>query len=390
MIIREHASSLPSRFIPCLLLAAGLAAVAGFRAPVWAQPAVGVEVEPSTETADGYCDFVLGTAAAQSALAWSPELFGNFGYIDQQTGVLDVPEPGTASSLRLTAGLRYSLSGIFTGLALRNRAEADCRRQRALSRVRQTSQNGEQLARRAALLAQLKVLEGAQPEAGNMLRQAQAQFQQRNIAAPELLALRLRVDDLAATVAAARREVQALPPETMNQPSLETALHEFYDADAEVERREASLRRAESWDFGVRFGYDQFLEEDDDRTPLFGVVSLSYNLGGLWMGLGNSRSAAGRRRYAAQEGRRLGYEEGLENQRLASLRQIDQRRKAETEVLRADLEAQFAAIKDMDGELATRFRQTLWFDLIKIRAEDEYLRAHLQSLASILGEKTGP
>src|SRR5690349_14161421 len=75
---------------------------------------------------DAYCDHVQGVADAQSALLFSPELFTSFGYVDQPETVM-VPD-STANDLRITAGLRWKLSGIYEGILTRKRAKADCRR----------------------------------------------------------------------------------------------------------------------------------------------------------------------------------------------------------------------------------------------------------------------
>jgi hypothetical protein len=372
----------------CLL--AGASALAGGLALApWPARAQANLAEPSPETAEGYCEFVKGVAASQSVLLWSPELFGNFGYIDQQTGVIEAPERTGAEALRLTAGLRYRLSGAFEGIVLRDRADADCRRQRALSSLQQTVRSSEHAAARAGLSARLRVVEGALPEARTLLQGARSGFEQRDLAAPELTAVRLRVDELQAMAAATKRELDQLPPPPSGPPqAVPAALRAYYAADAEVEQNEASLRGVRSWDVSLRLGYDRFLQGDDSR-PLFGVLSVGYNLGGLWQGGANRRAMSGRRQYVAQEGRRAQEQLGLDQQRLQATAVVNRHRQTQTAALLADLEEQLRGVTNIQSSVATRYRQTLWFDWVKIKAEDEYLRAYLKVMAGLSAAPVG-
>ena len=128
---------------------------------------------------DGYCDFVEGVAAAESAVAISPEVFLQYGKIEQaSSSVQPTADPG---GLRFIGGLRWRLSGIYEGLAQRARAKADCRRHRAFDQVR-----SETLYR--ALEARAKVLEAALPEAEKMLAQATADLDARRTTAQEATA----------------------------------------------------------------------------------------------------------------------------------------------------------------------------------------------------------
>src|ERR1700755_411819 len=91
--------------------------------------------KPDDDTAgDGFCDYVQGKAAAESATLFAPTVFGQFGLIEQAAGAAN---PDLKSGgLRLITGVRVSLDGIYKGLATRDRAHADCRRHRALEQVR--------------------------------------------------------------------------------------------------------------------------------------------------------------------------------------------------------------------------------------------------------------
>src|SRR6187402_427353 len=114
---------------------------------------------------DGYCDHVQGVAAAESAISLSPEVFAQFGRIDQ-----------------------------------------------AFEHVR-----GETIFR--ALEARAKVLEEALPQAEKMLAQSTADFEARRSTAQEATATRVRVEDLRRTAMETRRAMRDLPQPSGGDPA---------------------------------------------------------------------------------------------------------------------------------------------------------------------------
>ena len=322
---------------------------------------------------DSYCDFVEGVASAQSALLFAPELFGTFGYLDQQAQAIDVPE-GTTDDLRLTAGVRYSLGNVYEGFLTRGRARAECKRKQALDRVQGATSY-------RALEARAKVLDEAVAEAEKLLADAKADLDSRRATSQEVVGTRVRVDELRAMAAATRKELAAAPAPA---GSMDRAMGAYLDADAAVERHDASLRKAQAWDVSVRFGYDQFLSNDVDESPLFALVQANFNLGWFLQGSGNGRAARGRRALA-MEGR--GGLDATES-RLRAVLAIEERRAEETGALVADLDGQLAALRQVGGDASRRARQTVWFEWVKIKAEHEFLTAHVASLRQVLGEES--
>jgi hypothetical protein len=234
--------------------------------------------------ADGYCDFVEGTADAQSDILYAPQVFGTIGYV-KAPSVTDVTSPAVAGT-RVQAGVEYKLSGIFEGSATRDRAHADCRRHQALDRVQ-----GESLYQ--ALDARAKVLAEVGKEADKILAQAMEELAARRTTSTEVVGIRLRVNELRELAAETRRQIAALPPSTPGA-KLGGALAAYYQADDDVEKEEARLRKWQGVDVTVRFGYDQFIDRSDN-APVFGLLNVGINLGLLFQGSANDRAAAGRR-----------------------------------------------------------------------------------------------
>jgi hypothetical protein len=318
---------------------------------------------------DGYCDFVQGVASAESAISLSPAVFAQFGQIESPS----VVAVADGSSLRFIGGLRWSLSGVYEGLVLRARAKADCRRHQAFEHVR-----GETLYR--ALEARAKVLEEALPQAEKQLAAATADFEARRATAQEATATRLRIEELRRAAQETRRAMRELPAPGGGDAT--GALGAFHRADDDVERHDARLRRARGIDLNVRLGIDQFLESSgtgESSSGTFAVVSLGVNLGLLFQGGGNSRAAAGRKRLV-RTGR-----DPISVEATNELMEATARRAEDTAALEADLNRQMEALNRIGGDEGRRFRQIIWFDLVKARAERAYHEAHLAALKQVLG-----
>ena len=316
---------------------------------------------------DGYCDYVEGTASAETATLFAPEAFAQLGYIELNTvGMGTIENDGT----RFVGGLRWRLSGIMEGSATRSRASADCARHRALEQVR-----GDTL--RAGLEARGKVYEQAIPEAEKILAATNADFEAHRATAQEATATRLRVEDLRRAAVDNVNTLRALPAPSGG--SIAGAVAAYARADADMEDAEARVRRWKAIDISVRAGVDEYLSIDTgDRSPFFAVASIGINLGVLFQGSGNSRAASGRKRLLTS-GR-----DALSQEGTLALAQTAARRAADTATLEADLKRQIDALDRIGGDDARRYRLIVWFDWIRARAEHAYHEALAAALNQVI------
>lgn len=320
---------------------------------------------------DGYCDYVEGTAAATAASLSAPVVYGELGYIEQPTFAVTAPQD--PSNLRLIGGMRYSVTNIFAGKATKSRASADCRRHNAALALR-----GVSLAR--ALAARIRVYDEAQPEADRILAEINVELEAKRATTPEATATRLRVEELRALAARTRSELAALPP--ADPRPLATLLTAYRTADADIEASEGALRRAVAYDLNVRVGVDRYLEGPNARTDYFAVVHFGVNLGALWIGRHNDRSARGRSRYV-----RSGHDRLAPNSTVEQLRatiDVEVKRAEQVSALVTDLGQQLDALAKLGGEQNKRFRDTIWFDWVQAKAELAYLQAYVEILRETL------
>ena len=321
---------------------------------------------------DGYCDFVEGVANATADSQLYPELISQFGYINQPPYSIN-PD---VSGLRAIGGLRWRLNALYEGLASRDHGQADCTRHQALEQVR-----GETNAR--ALAAKAKVLDDALGEAQQILQSVTADLEARRTTTQEATATRLEVEELRALSADTHRQLSALPQDTGHP--LNTALAAYQAADAQMEIDEGKQRRAQAFELDLRGGVDQFLTGTTTQTGTnyFAVIELDINFGQLLMGSDNARAADGRKRLLASGHDPLGVDATVD--RLKSLVDVETGRAEQTAALVAELDRQMQALGNLSGEDSKKYRQTVWFDWVKAKAEHAYVTAHLAALREVLG-----
>ena len=335
--------------------------------------ALGAHAVRAQPPGDAYCDHAEAVASSESAVLMGPELFGTIGWVE---GADTTTSIASTNQARLIAGVRIKVGGIYQGMVTRDHARADCRRHQAIDQVVGASQY-------VALQARVKAIEDALPEAQKYLTDDLADLEARRANAQDVTATRLRVEELRQLDEDTRRELQALPP---LEGKLDGALTSYYTADADMERDEGKLRAAQGWDVQVRFGLDEFLQQDTPQ-PWFAAVTASFDLGWLYEGAANRRAAAARARVAREA--HVDDPIGATMVQLQTVLATEEKREGETRALVADLSKQLKELRDLGGDQTRRYRETVWFEWVKANADHEYLAAHVASLREVLGKASG-
>jgi len=340
------------------------------------------------DDAQAYCRLVTAVADSESALSLAPRVFGEAGVINGADAV------GGRSALpptaRVTVGVSYSGADLYRGLVLRRRARADCERYRAVSQLRAFAAAYEDGISPRALSAKLRVLDAAQPRAEEILAAVKARVEQSVTTIEELNAIQLKANALRQEGHRARLGLDvaagATPPPTIPVPAL---LRQHEDDEALVERHNASLRVSHGWDVGVRGGYDRVFGVRD-HVPLFGLVTASVSVGLLFQSGAEGRAVEARRALAKVEVK--GTEDRVAKvvHRLHATWKAEQARLDEVSAIVTDLEGIVREVEAAGGEKAKRYAERVWFELVGLRSEQAYLRAHVAELGSITGAAADP
>jgi hypothetical protein len=340
-------------------------------------------VEPGAD-ASAYCDFVSGIARSESALDMAPTAFATAGVVSGA----DVSPGGSVlgPTARLIAGLSYSASALYRGIATRDGAEAECRRYRTVSALHAFLESYREGTTGPSLRAKLRVLDDALAPAAEMLRTARAALLESRTTVEKVHALELRVDALRSSALETREVLEAYSnaPTPPAKP-VEEVMRDRDRAEAEAERYEARVRQSRAWDVSLRGGYDRIFGASPSFTPLFALVTVSVNLGGFLQPGEEERAKRGRVAWARMQ------VEGLDDRieqmlaRMRALLSAEEERRAQTKVLLADLEARYKELEAIPGQKVADYAQYVWFDLVRTRAEYAYLDAHVADLRDLLG-----
>jgi hypothetical protein len=351
-----------------------------------ATPTASTPTASTSAATAAYCRYVRGVAGSTEALLVSPELFATFGVVSG----LDDPVSQTAlpPATRYIFGAQYSLSHLVQGVTQAALADADCERTHTITELHAFVEANREGSSKAALTAKLAVLDGAMPHAQEILAWTKAAMDQARATADQLNATQLRVDELRTNLALTRQQLDTLAtsPSPPTRPITEI-IKAHDDAESNTEKYAARIREAQGWDLQLKGGYDRVSNLNYSSAPLFGLATVTFNIGWLFQGGPDDDAIRARGEAARTE------IEGVDDravQLITKLRAVQAAEKArlkETETLLADLEGR---VKDAQavggGDRARLFLDVVWFDLIRVKAEHEYLRVHVQELAQMLGD----
>ncbi|WP_044185430.1 hypothetical protein [Hyalangium minutum] len=336
-----------------------------------------------------WCEYIRGVTDSETAVLLAPEVFASTGMVNageatSGAGSAPLGEP----KLRITAGLGYELVGVYRGMTIRQRAEAECRRHQAILALQSALASGPDAGAGPALKARLAVLEPALPEGERMVESLRTDVREGRATLEELDALQLRLDALRALAAdtlRAQERLAHLPPRP--EQSLSTLLQELRDAEDEIERLSGKVRRSTAWSVTLRGGYDELIDVPQD-LPLFGTLTVSYKLGGLSQSAANQRARSARPKALGEEVEGLPQRVERLLEQLRATRSAEQTRLREVTVLIGDLEGQLQSIQSLETSKIRRFHDYVVLELARLRAEQAWLRAHLDALGTFLGRET--
>lgn len=326
-----------------------------------------------TKDASNYCEWVKSSATSQAAPLLMPALFVSGGVVggpDAGDGASSLPPTG-----RVTAGASYSVSGLFRGMAIGDRADSECALYRSEVVIRSFVQAYRDGDSKAALTAALGVYQAAEPKAQEMYERVSSAASAGRATAVELTEAAMRLDDLRSRSVRARTQLDALGKKSVPSPKeLSTALAAQPGLEAEVERSLARVRKTSAWDLSVRGGYDRFFGVRD-HVPLFVTATLTINTGLLFQFGADSRAVEARKAWAATQIEGPNDRAAQVATKLAALRAEARARLEQTVTLSNDLELRHKTLESLGTDGARMAASTVWFALVHAKAERAFYAA---------------
>ncbi len=343
--------------------------------------------EPNAASA--YCRYVESVAESESALLVAPDLVASADEyrVTSRDGAAGGDITLMDPRVRVTAGIQYSIGQLRQGLLLRDRASAECKRYASVSALYGFVESHSDGLSRGALAAKLAVLERALPRALAILSDAQTTMEKYQRTMEDVSTVELRVEGLRSAIRQTREQMAGLVADDRDANRGGTSLAELFDrhteAEERVERLEASLRHAKAWDLTFGGGYER-LYGVDEKVPLFGRATVTIDLGGLFQSGADSRAVEWRGAWSRRDTDGVDDRAFRTVQKLRALVEAQTAGLREATVFHGALEVQMKRLAGLDTDQARRFRDDLWFELVRVEADQEFLRVQVEEMSAIL------
>lgn len=332
-----------------------------------------------------YCRKVHARAAADSALLYAPTARAEALKLPtaiQPGGRIDPIGQGTSYQLR--AGLSVSAIDIYKGSRLSHVADADCAHHEAVFAAQELLSVGLELGRLAALRDQAAYLESRRDRWEEITRKTNERFEAKTMTLLNVADVRARAASLARRHVQLGADIARLEALGLDkQPaSIERLIAAVERTGMRYEREASHVRSLDAWDINVTGGYVPPIL-DARRSDFFGLVQVSYNLGGPWRNAAESRYLSAR-------------EEELKTAKYELRRQLTQFReqarrsnahaKRELQIVERAIEvllADRAAVDQSDAPSVFYASAMLELELIGAESDRAYLTTLIRELSRV-------
>jgi hypothetical protein len=315
-----------------------------------------------------------------------PRLYVSGGLLTNADSVHDLGVAGsqTGTLWRLQAGFSYSLADLNEGLAIRDRAQAECSLYRSQSDLFAFLSRYDEPDSIPGLQAKIVVLEEAVPLAERILADLRELLLRQQATVEAVNATTLRVDGLRSELGASRARVAAAARKhPVPRASAAVLMQSYRKAAGQTAEAESQVRLSRRYDLSLRAGYDRLFGVREG-IPIMTTLTFSYSLGSLTQPRLEALAQQGRTGWATRGIEGIHDRVSVLLSKLRGVLDVQSQRAQETNVLLADLEARYQALAKTPGDSVRAYRDYLWFDLIRLRAESAYLRAQTEELQRLV------
>jgi hypothetical protein len=364
-------------------------ALLGLAAAVCAPRALRAQTRAERDEGDrasrAQCEYVTAVAASQGALWRSPWVLSSFGTLrgGGDTGLDDAVQSGDELVWRLQLGLGFSPTRFIQASLLDDQARAECERYRAEEELRALATSPDGVTA-AGLSAKIEVLERALPEAEELLEQSTSALEESRTTLQEHAALSLRVDDLRQRLADASLQRASLPPAPDRPRAGSSVFARLRGASARKEDAAAGLRQSQAVQLTLRGGYDKLFGVAQD-LPVFGQIALELSPGWFWQRAHDERAERAHAELVVADRSRAQVSVGDLRRRLLAELAIVRRREAEVGAVLGDLASRLERLDAESGGSAREYAEYLWFDVVRLRADQALLERQRETLERATG-----
>ena len=321
------------------------------------------------ETNTDYCRKVTATAQGDAAMLFAPIVSGQL-IRYPAGGVADKNGLQQGQGVQPRASMTLGLVDIYRGFGVMDVAHADCRRQERAATLEEVVALHADIGQTEALAKKLEVLRGKRPLVQEMLRNAEDRFAAHTTTLLEVHELRRQASLLDHKAAETEQELdlvkrRGLPALPVPLPQM---IEEYEQRAGEYEAAVSHVRKLQPWNLNLTAGVTV-----QPVVDAFGVIELTYNVGGLFRNPAENRSVAARTeeiKHARYEMRHQ-VETLLEQLRIGARRSQEQVAMYDEELARIAKER--ASLDGLDAPNKTQVIAALTLEAIELEAERAYL-----------------
>ncbi len=340
---------------------------------------------PAQADESAYCRRVHARAASDAALLIAPTF---------RAEALKLPsalEPGaqlaatpTGASYQVRAGGSVSFLNMYKGTRLPIVADADCAQNDAVTAAEELLAQAEDFGRLGALRGEAKALDESRAEWERIAAKMTERFTAQNVTLLNLEDVQTRVTALERRRVQVGGEIKRLEATGLDahKPDIGALERRIEAASSKLERETAHVRSLDAFDLAITGGYVPPVL-DAKNPDFFGVIQLSYNLGGPFRNAAESRYVAAR----AEEIKTA------RNETHAHLRLFREHVKAVLFGARGELEIvqkRIAALRVIRGQLdgseatgAAYAGAMVDLELVALHADEVFLTGYVRELSHV-------
>ena len=244
-----------------------------------------------------YCAKVRARAASDAALLIAPavRLEGvKLPSALQKGGTVDPSSTSESSGYQIRAGLTLSPLDMYKGFKVMDLADADCAQQHATVSAQELLQQSTFYGRLPALRKQREFLDASRARWETVATKTDARLEAKVTTLAEADDVHLRITGLERSREQVVGEIARLEATGVDgkRAALTELVHTIEATSAHYEDKASYIRTLDTWDVRLTGGYVP--AAFGQNADYFGVIQLSYNLGGYWRNSAESRYVAAR------------------------------------------------------------------------------------------------
>jgi hypothetical protein len=339
--------------------------------------ALGCMLPASARAEDDYCQKTRARAGSDAAILYAPAV-RVAGVRVPQVGSVNPTDAGLTYQVR--GELAFSPSSFYKGVVVERAADADCEAHRRTTTAQEIMAHASDLGRMPALRDEVRYLDAEKTNWDAIAAKMQERLDAKTVTVIEIEHVKARIVMLERLRVQVRSDLERLVATGFDPgaPDLERLAQNVEETTNRFEAQQVKVRAVAPWDVTVMGGYVPPVTSS--KNDWYGVIQLTYSVGGPWHGGGDTRYLEARERELKTARYELPHQLGVLRKHVAIAKS---QATAELEIVvnrMATITTNRAALAGSDSSLAPHALAMLDLEYIANGADKVYLEGLVREL----------